>query len=380
MIGGMNRIEPTSPSPVAAGLSAEGAVVADRRRGRGATANASGRYERERREVFDDGWGDLDDLPAFATTVTIEKPKTIITRNSSPDIAFDRSINPYRGCEHGCSYCYARPTHAYMGLSPGLDFESRLFAKPDAARLLERELAAPGYRPKPIALGTNTDPYQPIERRWRITREVLEVLARTEHPVTIVTKSALVARDIDILAPMAAKGLARVAISVTSLDRRLSRSMEPRASSPEKRLAALKALAEAGIPTGVLVAPIIPALNDPEIEAILEAAAAVGVREAGWVLLRLPLEVTEIFKGWLVEHHPDRYRHVLSILRAMRDGKDYDAAWGRRMRGSGPYADQIRRRFELALKRLGIAKPKRDALDCERFRPPEIAGRQLSLF
>lgn len=376
----MNRIEPPPPSPVAAGLSAEGAVVADRRRGRGATANASGRYERERREAFDDGWGDLDDLPAFATTVTIEKPKTIITRNSSPDIGFDRSINPYRGCEHGCSYCYARPTHAYMGLSPGLDFESRLFAKPDAARLLERELAAPGYRPKPIALGTNTDPYQPIERRWRITREVLEVLARTDHPVTIVTKSALVARDIDILAPMAAKGLARVAMSVTSLDRRLSRSMEPRASSPEKRLAALKALSEAGIPTGVMVAPIIPALNDPEIEAILEAAAAVGVGEAGWVLLRLPLEVTEIFKGWLVEHHPDRYRHVLSILRAMRDGKDYDAAWGRRMRGSGPYADQIRRRFELALKRLGIAKPKRDALDCERFRPPEIAGRQLSLF
>ncbi len=376
----MNRIEPPPPSPVAAGLSAEGAVVADRRRGRGATANASGRYERERREAFDDGWGDLDDLPAFATTVTIEKPKTIITRNSSPDIGFDRSINPYRGCEHGCSYCYARPTHAYMGLSPGLDFESRLFAKPDAARLLERELAAPGYRPKPIALGTNTDPYQPIERRWRITREVLEVLARTDHPVTIVTKSALVARDIDILAPMAAKGLARVAMSVTSLDRRLSRSMEPRASSPEKRLAALKALSEAGIPTGVMVAPIIPALNDPEIEAILEAAAAVGVGEAGWVLLRLPLEVTEIFKGWLVEHHPDRYRHVLSILRAMRDGKDYDAAWGRRMRGSGPYADQIRRRFELALKRLGIAKPKRDALDCERFRPPEVAGRQLSLF
>ncbi len=376
----MNRIEPPPPSPVAAGVPAEGAVVADRRRGRGATANASGRYERERREAFDDGWGDLDDLPAFATTVTIEKPKTIITRNSSPDIGFDRSINPYRGCEHGCSYCYARPTHAYMGLSPGLDFESRLFAKPDAARLLERELAAPGYRPKPIALGTNTDPYQPIERRWRITREVLEVLARTDHPVTIVTKSALVARDIDILAPMAAKGLARVAMSVTSLDRRLSRSMEPRASSPEKRLAALKALSEAGIPTGVLVAPIIPALNDPEIEAILEAAAAVGVGEAGWVLLRLPLEVTEIFKGWLVEHHPDRYRHVLSILRAMRDGKDYDAAWGRRMRGSGPYADQIRRRFELALKRLGIAKPKRDALDCERFRPPEVAGRQLSLF
>jgi DNA repair photolyase len=378
----MNTATPSLPpaSGEAPLPTPEGTVASDRRHGRGATANTSGRYESERREVFDDGWSEVDPLPAFATTVTVEKPKTIITRNASPDIGFDRSINPYRGCEHGCSYCYARPTHAYMGLSPGLDFEARLFAKPDAARLLERELAAPGYQVRPIALGTNTDPYQPIERRWRITREVLEVLARTRHPVTIVTKSALVARDLDILAPMAAEGLARVALSITTLDRRLARAMEPRASSPERRLAALQALSAAGVPTGVLVAPIIPALNDPEIERILEAAHAAGAREAGYVLLRLPLEVSEIFKGWLVEHQPDRYRHVLSILRSMRDGKDYDAAWGRRMKGSGPYAETIKRRFELATKRIGFARPRRDALDCTRFTPPLAAGVQLSLF
>ena len=364
-----------------AGLATDdGAVAAPRRRGRGAGTNPSGRFERETRVDFDDGWNDLDALPPFATTVTIEKPKTIITRNSSPDIGFDRSINPYRGCEHGCAYCYARPTHAYMGLSPGLDFESRLFAKPDAARMLERELAAPGYEARPIALGTNTDPYQPIEKRWAITREILEVLARTGHPVTIVTKSALVLRDIDLLAPMAARGLARVAMSITTLDRRMSRSMEPRAASPERRLAALAALSAAGIPTGVLVAPVIPALNDPEIERILEAAASAGAREAGYVLLRLPLEVSEIFKGWLLEDHPDRYRHVLSILRSMRDGRDYDATWGRRMRGGGPYAAAIRRRFELALKRLGMARARRDALDCTAFVPPAGAGVQLSLF
>ncbi|MER2604343.1 MAG: PA0069 family radical SAM protein [Siculibacillus sp.] len=356
------------------------AVEGGRRRGRGSTVNPSGRFEREQRVGFDDGWDGLDDLPAFATTVTIEKPKAIITRNSSPDLGFDRSINPYRGCEHGCSYCYARPTHAYMGLSPGLDFEARLFAKPDAARLLERELSRPGYEPKPIALGTNTDPYQPIERRWKITREVLEVLERTEHPVVIVTKSALVARDADILGRMAARGLARVALSITTLDRRLSRSMEPRAASPEKRLAALRLLAEAGVPMGVLVAPLIPALNDPEIEAVLEAARDAGAREAGYVLLRLPLEVSEIFKGWLLEHHPDRYRHVLSILRAMRDGRDYDAVWGRRMRGTGPYAATIKRRFEIAMKRLGLTRARRDGLDTTRFRPPRADGVQLSLF
>lgn len=355
-------------------------ITAGRRRGRGATANLSGRYERESRVPFDDGWSDLDELPPFATTVTDEKPKTVITRNASPDIGFDRSINPYRGCEHGCSYCYARPTHAYMGLSPGLDFESRLFAKPDAARLLARELAAPGYEVRPIALGTNTDPYQPIERRRRITREILEVLETASHPVTIVTKSALVARDVDLLAAMAKRGLARVALSITTLDRSLARSMEPRAATPERRLAAMRELSAAGIPTGVLVAPVIPALNDPEIERILEAAAEAGATEAGYVLLRLPLEVSEIFKGWLLEHHPDRYRHVVSLIRSMRDGKDYDASWGRRMRGSGPYADAIRRRFELATKRLGLAKGRRDALDCTKFVAPTPAGVQLSLF
>jgi len=374
----MNRAIPEAQIPTE--IVPDDAIAADRRRGRGAAANPSGRFERERRVAFDDGWDGLDDLPAFQTTVTIEKPRTVVTRNSSPDIGFDRSINPYRGCEHGCAYCYARPTHAYMGLSPGLDFESRLFAKPDAARLLERELSAPGYVVRPIALGTNTDPYQPIERRWRITREILEVLARAKHPVTIVTKSASVVRDLDLLAPMAAEGLARVALSITSLDRALSRSMEPRASTPEKRLEALRRLAAAGVPTGVLVAPVIPALNDPEIERILEAAAAAGVDEAGWVLLRLPLEVSEIFKGWLLEHHPDRYRHVLSLVRSMRDGKDYDAAWGRRMKGAGPYAEAIRRRFDLAVKRLGLHRARRDALDCTKFVAPHAAGVQLSLF
>ena len=355
-------------------------IDAARRRGRGATANPSGRFERERRVAFDDGWDDGEALPPFVTHVTIEKPRTIITRNTSPDVGFDRSINPYRGCEHGCSYCFARPTHAFMGLSPGLDFESRLFAKPDAARLLERELAAPGYEVRPIALGTNTDPYQPIERRFQITREVLEMLDATSHPVTIVTKSALILRDIDLLASMAARGLARVALSITTLDRALARSLEPRASTPEKRLAALGTLAAAGIPTGVLVAPIIPALNDPEIERILEAASEVGVREAGYVLLRLPLEVSEIFKGWLLEKHPDRYRHVLSLIRSMREGKDYDAEWGRRMRGSGPYAETIRRRFDLAMKRAGLERGRRDGLDVTQFVAPTPNGLQLSLF
>jgi DNA repair photolyase len=356
-------------------------VEAERRRGRGATGNASGRYETEARVGFDDGWGSLDDLPPLKTEVTIEKPKTIVTRNSSPDIGFDRSINPYRGCEHGCVYCFARPTHAYMGLSPGLDFETRLFAKPNAASLLECELAAPGYVCRPIAIGTNTDPYQPIEKRWRLMREILEVLERCRHPVTIVTKSVLVLRDADILARMASKGLAKVALSVTSLDHRLSRSMEPRASAPEKRLAAIRGLAAAGVPVGVMVAPVVPALNDAEIERILEAAAEAGAREAGYILLRLPLEVSEIFKEWLLEQHPDRYRHVLSLLRSMRDGKDYDAQWGRRMRGSGPYAVTMRKRFEAATRRLGLAKgTARPELVCDLFEAPLGDGRQLSLF
>ena len=350
----------------------------ERRRGRGAGINPSGRYEPFARSVVDDGWNSLDDLPAFKTDVQVEKPKTIITRNSSPDISFDRSVNPYRGCEHGCVYCFARPTHAYMGLSAGLDFESRLFAKPNAAELLERELSKPGYEVKSIAIGTNTDPYQPVEKTWRIMREILEVLEAANHPVGIVTKSALVLRDIDILQRMAAKGLARVALSVTTLDRTLARAMEPRAATPAKRLETIKALSEAGIPTMVMMAPIIPGLTDSEIERVLESASTAGAREVGYVLLRLPLEVSPLFKEWLLRHYPNRYRHVLALLRSMRDGKDYDAEWNKRMRGTGPYAFQIRRRFEMTARRLGLNET-RTELRCDRFTPPKGTGVQLAL-
>src|SRR5690606_28715430 len=264
-----------------------------------------------------------------------------------------------RGCEHGCVYCFARPTHAFMGLSPGLDFEAKLFAKPDAARLLERELAKPGYEPRTIAIGTNTDPYQPIEKQWRIMREVLEVLEAHNHPVGIVTKSALVTRDVDILARMAEKGLAKVALSITTLDRKLARMMEPRAATPPKRLEAMRALADAGVPVSVMIGPVIPALNDQEIERILDSAQAAGAREAGYIILRLPLEVAPIFKDWLLRHYPDRYRHVISLIRSMRGGKDYDAEWGKRMKGAGPYAWQIGRRFEIAAKRLELNVEKR---------------------
>ena len=330
----------------------------DRRRGRGAETNRSGRFEPLSREAVDDGWASLEALPPLKTHVQEETPRQIITRNQSPDISFDRSINPYRGCEHGCAYCFARPTHAYMGLSPGLDFETRLFAKPNAARLLEKELARPGYQVRTMAIGTNTDPYQPIERRYRIMREILEVLERTNHPVGIVTKSALVTRDIDILSRMAARGLVKVALSVTTLDRKLARAMEPRAATPERRLEALRLLSAAGVPTTVMVAPVIPALNESEIERILEAAAAAGAREAGYVLLRLPLEVRDIFKEFLEREYPDRARHVLSVIRSMRGGKDYDSEWGKRMRGDGPYAWQIGRRFEMAARRLGLNRDK----------------------
>ena len=332
------------------------AVAADRRRGRGAVSNVSGRFEGERREDADDGWNALDSLPAFKTQVTIERPRKIISRNDSPDLSFDRSINPYRGCEHGCVYCFARPTHAYMGLSPGLDFETKLFVKEGAAAALERELSAPSYQCKTIAIGTNTDPYQPIEKRYRVMRQVLEVLARRDHPVGIVTKSALVTRDIDLLAPMAAKGLAKVALSVTTLDRKLARAMEPRAASPERRLDTIAQLARAGIPVSVMVAPVIPALNDAEIETILTRAYAMGAREAGYVLLRLPLEVSGLFKEWLLTHYPDRHDRVMALLRGARGGKDYDAAFGARMTGEGPYAWVTGRRFELAAARLGYAK------------------------
>ena len=350
----------------------------ERRRGRGAGVNPSGRFEPFSRVSFDDGWNSLEELPPFKTEVQVEKPKTIITRNSSPDISFDRSINPYRGCEHGCIYCFARPSHAYMGLSPGLDFESRLFAKPNAAALLEAELSKPGYEVRSIAIGTNTDPYQPIEKKMGIMREILEVLEAASHAVGIVTKSALVTRDIDILSRMAAKGLAKVALSVTTLDKTLARTMEPRAATPARRLEAVRQLSEAGIPTMVMTAPIVPGLTDSEIERLLDAAHAAGAREAGYVLLRLPLEVSPLFKDWLLRHYPDRYRHVLSLMRSMRDGKDYDAEWGKRMRGTGPYAMQIRRRFELAARRLGLNES-RTVLRTDLFVPPRGNGVQLSL-
>ncbi|WP_137132372.1 PA0069 family radical SAM protein [Rhizobium sp. FY34] len=353
-------------------------IEVDRRRGRGAALNPSGRFETERREAFDDGWQTLEELEPFRTEVTIEKPKTAITRNESPDIPFDRSVNAYRGCEHGCIYCFARPTHSFMGLSAGLDFETRLFAKPDAPRLLERELSKADYKVRTLALGTNTDPYQPIERDWRITRQLLEVLAKANHPVMIVTKSSLVTRDIDILSDMAAKGLAKVALSVTTLDRKLARSMEPRASTPSKRLEAVKRLTDAGIPTSVLVAPVIPALNDHEIERILDAAKAAGATEASYVLLRLPLEVSPLFRDWLLRNYPDRYRHVMSLVRSMRGGKDYDAEFGKRMKGAGPYAWQISRRFELATKRLGLGRRGVQLRD-DLFLPPAGSGVQLSL-
>ncbi|RDL52702.1 hypothetical protein BLJAPNOD_03865 [Ensifer sp. M14] len=353
-------------------------IEVDRRRGRGAGLNMSGRFEQQAREAFDDGWESLEDLPPFKTEVQVEKPRSVISRNDSPDISFDRSINPYRGCEHGCIYCFARPTHAFMGLSAGLDFEAKLFAKPDAPRLLERELARSDYKVRPIAIGTNTDPYQPIEKEWRIMRQILEVLQAANHPVMIVTKSAMVTRDIDLLAPMAEKGLARVGISVTTLDRKLARTMEPRASTPSKRLEAIRALTEAGIPTGVLVSPIIPALNDHEIERVLETSRAAGALEATYVLLRLPLEVSPLFRDWLLRNYPDRYRHVMSLIRSMRGGKDYDAEFGKRMKGAGPYAWQIGRRFELAAKRLGLNLNRRQLRD-DIFVPPLGTGVQLSL-
>lgn len=353
-------------------------VRPDRNRGRSAGINPSGRFEPVSRHVFDDGWNSLEELPPFKTEVQVEKPRTIITRNDSPDISFDRSINPYRGCEHGCVYCFARPTHAYMGLSPGLDFESKLFAKPDAAKLLERELSKDGYQPRTIAIGTNTDPYQPIEKQYRIMREVLEVLDAHNHPVGIVTKSALVTRDIDILSRMAERGLAKVALSVTTLDRMLARVMEPRASTPTKRLEAIRQLTDAGIPASVMVAPIIPGLTDQEIERILDAGRAAGARDAGYVILRLPLEVAPIFKDWLLRHYPDRYRHVMSLVRSMRDGKDYDSEFGKRMKGAGPYAWQIGRRFEIAARKLGL-NSERTRLRSDLFRAPARQGEQLRL-
>jgi DNA repair photolyase len=370
-------VHPDEHHKVQERLAVDG-VDAERRRGRGAVTNVSGRYESLARVTEDDGWESMAELPPFKTDVTIEKPRSIISRNESPDVPFDRSINPYRGCEHGCIYCFARPTHAYMGLSPGLDFESRLFAKEGAATLLEKELSVQGYRPKMMAIGTNTDPYQPIERERKIMREILEVLARFKHPVGIVTKSTLVMRDIDILAPMAAQGLAKVYLSVTTLDRTLARQMEPRAATPSKRLEAVRALSEAGIPTGVMVAPVIPSLNDHEIERILEAAAEAGAKDASYIFLRLPLEIRDLFREWMLEHHPGKLRHVLSLVQSARGGKDYVARFGERMKGEGPFAELVAQRFRLAAERLGLNR-NRIPLRNDLFTRPVQVGDQLQL-
>jgi len=358
-------------------------------KGRGATFNPANRFRSEQREAVDDGWtppvddaGGDDDPPPLKTEVRIQPARTIISRNDSPDIGFTQSINPYQGCEHGCIYCYARPTHAYLDLSPGLDFETKLFAKPNAAALLRAELAKPGYRCDPIAMGTNTDPYQPIEREWRVTRSVIEVLAECDHPLTITTKGALIERDIDLLAPMAAKGLVRVSVSIAMLDRELARKVDPRAPTPQRRLALIKALAEAGVPVGVNVAPVIPQLTDRELEAILEAAAAAGARYAAWTMLRLPLEVAPLFRDWLAVHYPLRAAHVMSIVRQIRGGRDNELRFHARMGGQGEFADLIRKRFEIACKRLGLNSDRDPPLDTTRFRPPSAPGTsaQLDLF
>jgi DNA repair photolyase len=362
-----------------AGREVSVAVEEERRRGRGARSNVSGRFETEQRQSFDDGWESGGQLEPFATRVRRETARSIITRNDSPDISFEQSINPYRGCEHGCSYCYARPTHAFLGHSPGLDFETQLYAKTNAAELLARELSTRRYVPKTIALGTVTDPYQPVERTQRITRGLLEVLEAARHPVGIVTKSASVVRDIDILERMAKHDLVKVALSVTTLDRRLARSMEPRASTPARRLEAVRQLSEVGVPAQVMVAPIVPGLNDHEIEAILEAACDAGAREAGYVMLRLPLELKDIFREWLATDHPDRAQRVMHLLQSMHGGRDYTAEFGLRQKGAGPYAQQIALRFRLALRRLGLNE-RRLKLRTDLFRRPGGVVRQLGLF
>ncbi|HSR72973.1 MAG TPA: PA0069 family radical SAM protein [Kiloniellales bacterium] len=352
------------------------------RKGRGAVSNPTGRYEAQTRVAFDDGWSEVrDDRPPepIETRVGIDSSRSVIARNKSPDVPFEQSINPYRGCEHGCVYCFARPTHAWLGLSPGLDFETRIFAKPDAAKRLEAELGRPGYRAETIALGANTDPYQPVERSLKITRGLLEVLWRTRHPVAIVTKSNLILRDLDLLAPMAEARLARVFVSVTTLDPALARRMEPRAPTPARRLSAIEGLARGGVPVGVLAAPMIPALNDAELERILEASAGAGATSAGYVLLRLPLEIKHLFLEWLEAHYPDRKAKILGLLREARDGKLYDAAWGKRMKGGGPYAELLAQRFKLACKRYGLDRREWE-LDAGQFLRPGAETRQLDLF
>jgi DNA repair photolyase len=359
---------------------ARSAPIVGAARGRGAKSNRSGRFESLQREDFDDGWTEHDGEPKQIETVLhLERARKIISTNDSPDVGFDRSINPYRGCSHGCIYCYARPAHAYVGFSPGLDFESQLFFKPEAAKLLEKELSRKGHPCKPIHIGGNTDPYQPIERGLRITRQVIEVLERFNHPFSIITKNAMILRDLDLYGPLAERNLVRTAVSVTTLDRKLARAMEPRAATPERRLDAIARLSEAGVPCIVSVAPVIPGLNDHEIEAILERAAAAGASGAQFTVLRLPLEIKDLFREWLQSERPDRAARVMSLVRQMRGGKDYDPEWGARMRGGGPIAELIAARFRTAQKRLGLNR-ERLSLDVDKFRVPPSPGGQMDLF
>ena len=347
-------------------------------KGRGAVSNPEGRFEKQNRDAYDDGWTADEEIPRLKTTVRIEQCRTIIAHNDSPDIPFDQSINPYRGCEHGCVYCFARPSHAYLGLSPGLDFETKLFAKTNAAERLRAELARPGYRCRSLALGTNTDPYQPIERRYRVMRGILEVLAECRHPLSIVTKSALIERDLDLLVPMARERLVHVFISITTLDRLLARRLEPRAAAPGRRLEAVQRLTAAGVPVGVMVAPVIPALNDHDIENILERARAAGADWAGYVLLRLPHEVKDLFREWLARHAPLKADHVMSLVRNTRGGRDNDPRFGTRMRGTGTVTDLIEDRFAVACRRFGFNQEEH-ALANDLFRSPATSP-QLTLF
>ncbi len=351
-------------------------------KGRGAASNPEGRFAATQTQGADDGWGSVyegtDETPRPATRVTEERARRVISRNNSPDIGFNQSVNPYRGCEHGCVYCFARPSHAYLDLSPGLDFETRLYAKTNAAERLRAELAKPGYRPEPITLGINTDAYQPIEARYAITRQLLQVLSDCRHPVSFVTKGAMIERDLDLLANMARDGLVSVHFSVTTLDNRLAARMEPRASAPHRKLQAMRALHEAGVPVGVMVAPVVPMITDNELEAILEAAHEAGARSAGYVLLRLPHELKTLWREWLELHYPERSGHVMSLIRQMRGGKDYDSAFGTRMRGQGPFADLIARRFQRAHAKLGFGEL--PPLDCSRFVPPRPPSPQQEMF
>ena len=354
-------------------------VAADRRRGRGAGSNATGRFERFATLPVDDGWPIDDPLPPLRTEVAVERPRSIITRNSSPDLPFDRSVNPYRGCEHACIYCYARPTHAFLGLSPGLDFETKLIARPDAAKLLEEELRRTSYRPAPIAFGTNTDPYQPIEKSREIMRDCLRVLSDFNHPLTITTKGTLVERDIDLLAPMAAKNLVEVGISVTTLNPQIARVMEPRVPTPARRLTTIRKLADAGIPVRIMASPLIPALTDHELEAILQAGADAGATRAAYILVRLPLEVADLFRDWLEEHFPDRAARIMGRIRALHGGQDYKADFGTRFGGQGEWAKLTSARFAVALRKIGLVREVAP-LRIDLFAPPFARGAQLSLF